>query len=45
MTVSWICGSPALVADTRTLLSGRGFVEGNHGEPAQFVVEKAFAER
>ncbi len=40
-----ICGSPALVADTRTLLNGRGFVEGNHGEPAQFVVEKAFAER
>jgi len=40
-----ICGSPALVADTRELLSKRGFVEGNHGEPAQFVVEKAFAER
>jgi ferredoxin--NADP+ reductase len=40
-----ICGSPALVQDTRTLLSARGFAEGNHGEPAQFVVEKAFAER
>jgi ferredoxin/flavodoxin---NADP+ reductase len=40
-----ICGSPALVADTRVLLGDRGFVEGNHGEPAQFVVEKAFAER
>jgi ferredoxin--NADP+ reductase len=40
-----ICGSPALVADTRELLGERGFVEGNHGEPAQFVVEKAFAER
>ena len=40
-----ICGSPALVADTRTLLNGKGFAEGNHGEPAQFVVEKAFAER
>jgi ferredoxin--NADP+ reductase len=40
-----ICGSPALVADTRVLLTERGFVEGNHGEPAQFVVEKAFAER
>jgi len=40
-----ICGSPALVADTRALLNARGFVEGNHGEPAQFVVEKAFAER
>jgi ferredoxin--NADP+ reductase len=40
-----ICGSPALVTDTRALLTGKGFVEGNHGEPAQFVVEKAFAER
>jgi ferredoxin--NADP+ reductase len=40
-----ICGSPALVQDTRELLSAKGFVEGNHGEPAQFVVEKAFAER
>jgi ferredoxin--NADP+ reductase len=40
-----ICGSPALVADTRVLLGERGFIEGNHGEPAQFVVEKAFAER
>jgi ferredoxin--NADP+ reductase len=40
-----ICGSPALVHDTRALLTAKGFVEGNHGEAAQFVVEKAFAER
>jgi ferredoxin--NADP+ reductase len=40
-----ICGSPALVKDSRELLVARGFAEGNHGEPAQFVVEKAFAER
>jgi ferredoxin--NADP+ reductase len=40
-----ICGSPALVHDTRALLSDAGLTEGNHGEPAQFVVEKAFAER
>src|SRR4051812_15768674 len=40
-----ICGSPALVSDTRALLLARGFAEGNHGEPGQFVVEKAFAER
>ena len=40
-----ICGSPALVRDSRELLVARGFVEGNHGEPGQFVVEKAFAER
>src|SRR5882757_6293782 len=40
-----ICGSPALVHDTRALLLGKGFIEGNHGQPGQFVVEKAFAER
>ncbi len=40
-----ICGSSELVRDTRELLVGKGFVEGNHGEPAQFVIEKAFAER
>lgn len=40
-----ICGSPALLQDTRTLLLDKGFVEGNHGEPGEFVVEKAFAER
>jgi ferredoxin--NADP+ reductase len=40
-----ICGSPALVHDTRMLLLGKGFTEGNHGEPGQFVLEKAFAER
>jgi len=34
-----------LLVDTRALLLERGFVEGNHGEPGQFVVEKAFAER
>ena len=40
-----MCGSPALLLDTKKLLEDRGFVEGNHGEPADFVVEKAFAER
>jgi ferredoxin--NADP+ reductase len=40
-----ICGSPALLADTKKLLLDRGFIEGNQGEPGDFVVEKAFAER
>ena len=40
-----ICGSPALVHDMRELLRDNGFAEGNHGEPGQFVLEKAFAER
>ncbi|TYO63382.1 ferredoxin--NADP reductase [Bradyrhizobium hipponense] len=40
-----ICGSPGLVRDARELLVAKGFVEGDHGEPAQFVFEKEFAER
>jgi ferredoxin/flavodoxin---NADP+ reductase len=40
-----LCGSPSMVADTRTLLKGRDFVEGNHSEPGHFVVERAFVER
>jgi len=40
-----ICGSPALLADMKSILIEKGFEEGNHGEAADFVVEKAFAER
>ena len=40
-----ICGSPALLTDTKDILVNRGFTEGNHGEPGHFVIEKAFAER
>ncbi|HEY8565434.1 MAG TPA: ferredoxin--NADP reductase [Beijerinckiaceae bacterium] len=40
-----LCGSPAMVADIRALLGGRGFAEGNHSEPGHFVVERAFVER
>jgi ferredoxin/flavodoxin---NADP+ reductase len=40
-----LCGSPHMVQDVRDLLGNRGFVEGNHGEPGHFVVEKAFVER
>ena len=40
-----ICGSPALLADTKSILIEKGFKEGNHGEPADFVIEKAFVER
>ena len=40
-----MCGSPGMLVDTKALLLDRGFVEGNHGEPGDFVVEKAFAER
>jgi ferredoxin--NADP+ reductase len=40
-----LCGSPHMVQDLRQLFAERNFVEGNHGEPGHFVVEKAFAER
>lgn len=40
-----ICGSPALLADMKSLLIEKDFSEGNHGEEGDFVVEKAFAER
>lgn len=40
-----MCGSPALLTDTKQILLDRDFIEGNHGEPGDFVVEKAFAER
>ena len=40
-----MCGSPGMLNDTKALLLDRGFLEGNHGEPGQFVIEKAFVER
>ena len=40
-----ICGSPALMDEMKAMLLGKGLTEGNHGEPGQFVIEKAFAER
>ena len=40
-----ICGSPDMLRDLKSLLEARDFVEGNHGEPGDFVVEKAFVDR
>ena len=40
-----ICGGPHMLADLRAHLFQRGFTEGNHGEPGQFVVEKAFVDK
>lgn len=39
-----LCGSPAMLAETKQLLVERGFRAGDPGEPGHFVVEKAFAE-
>src|SRR5258707_7930822 len=32
-----LCGSPQMIADTRTLLDARGFAGGNHAEPGHYV--------
>jgi ferredoxin--NADP+ reductase len=40
-----MCGSPAMLADVKALLLGLGWEEGNHGEPGDFVLEKAFVEK
>jgi ferredoxin/flavodoxin---NADP+ reductase len=39
-----LCGSPHMLGDIKTILRDRGFVEGNHGAPAHYVIEKAFVE-
>ncbi|MDX2204064.1 MAG: ferredoxin--NADP reductase [Hyphomicrobiaceae bacterium] len=40
-----ICGNPGMLADLKAMLLARGFKEGSSGEPASYVIEKAFAER
>jgi ferredoxin--NADP+ reductase len=40
-----LCGSPDMLRDVKALLESRDFVEGNHGTPGHFVIEKAFVER
>lgn len=40
-----LCGSPQMLVDLRAVLDERGFIEGNHGEPGDYVIEKAFVEK
>jgi len=39
-----ICGSPSMLKEISGLLDSRGFTEARHGEPAHYVVERAFVE-
>ncbi len=39
-----ICGSAAMLKDTKAILENFGLVEGANNNPAQFVIERAFAE-
>jgi len=40
-----LCGSAAMLSDTRAVLEGLGFVEGNLAAPGSYVVERAFVDR
>ncbi len=40
-----LCGSPEMLTETKALLEGLGFKEGNMSEPGHFVIEKAFVEK
>jgi ferredoxin--NADP+ reductase len=39
-----LCGSPELLRDLVAMLQARGFREGSGGDPANYVIEKAFVE-
>jgi ferredoxin--NADP+ reductase len=40
-----LCGSPEMLTDMAGFLRTEGFSEGNHSEPGDFVIEKAFVEK
>jgi ferredoxin--NADP+ reductase len=40
-----ICGSPSILKDICAMLDARGFSESRHGQPAHYVIERAFVER
>jgi ferredoxin--NADP+ reductase len=40
-----LCGPAAILADLRVILDAKGFEEGNHWEPGDYVIEKAFVDR
>jgi ferredoxin--NADP+ reductase len=40
-----MCGSPAMLEDLTRWLKANGYREGNHSEPGEFVVERAFVEK
>ena len=39
-----LCGSPGMLKDLIRMLEERGFREGSSGDPASYVIEKAFVE-
>lgn len=39
-----LCGSPKMLGDLTMILKENGFIEGNHGAPGHYAIEKAFVE-
>lgn len=39
-----ICGSTAMLNDTKSIVEGYGLIEGSNSRPGDYVVEKAFAD-
>jgi ferredoxin/flavodoxin---NADP+ reductase len=40
-----MCGSPAMLKDTKAVLDQRAFTEGNMSHPGHYVIERAFVEK
>jgi ferredoxin/flavodoxin---NADP+ reductase len=40
-----MCGSPSMLKDLVEIVRERGFHEGNHSKPREYVIEKAFVEK
>ena len=40
-----VCGSPAMLKDTVSILEQRGFCETRHGKGGQYVIERAFVSK
>jgi ferredoxin/flavodoxin---NADP+ reductase len=40
-----LCGSSAMLDDISAILEARGFEASSHGEPGDYVIEKAFADK
>ena len=40
-----ICGGPAMLKDTCTILDQQGFMEARHGNAGHYVIERAFVEK
>jgi len=39
-----VCGNMSFNEDMKTILEGRGFIEGNRNDPGTYVLERAFVE-